>query len=314
MKPYKDEATQVEIGEFTYIVDKSEFMYVKIGKFCSIASGVKIGLGGHPVNEFISTYPAFYAKKNSGCKVSFVHKQLYDEFKLTEICHDVWIGLNAIIMDGVKIGNGAIIGAGSVVTKNVPSYAVVAGNPAKIIRYRFNESQREILEEFKWWDKDIEWIMENATSFRSDDFFIKLNDNNFINSYKKRNFDATVKEIAIGITDQSHRKRSMDFSKDFNKFFDQINSLNEKYVIYGYGTIGKTIRALMHENIVAFVDRTSSLISEEIINEEVYSPKNLPNIKYDKIIISVLGREVEIIRYLVEDLHVSKDKIVTLHI
>ena len=73
---------------------------------------------------------------------------------ITHIGNDVWIGLNATILDGVTIGDGAIVAAGAVVTKDVPPYAVVAGVPAKIIKYRFTESQIDFLLKFRWWEKD----------------------------------------------------------------------------------------------------------------------------------------------------------------
>lgn len=142
-----------------------------IGKFCSISHGVKIGLGPHPLN-FFSTSPIFYESYRG-----YVDKQLYDEFKdkgYTEIGNDVLIGANAIILAGLKIGDGAVIGAGSVVTKDVPPYAIVTGNPAKIIKYRFSEKTIKELLKLKWWEFDIECILKFKDSFDKIEEFIKV--------------------------------------------------------------------------------------------------------------------------------------------
>jgi serine acetyltransferase len=91
--------------------------------------------------------------------------------------NDVWIGAKATVMSGIKIGNGAVVAAGSVVTKDVPPYAIVAGNPAKIVKYRFDESQIEKLLQISWWNWDEGKIRDNAMKMWSDDI------NGFINEF-----------------------------------------------------------------------------------------------------------------------------------
>jgi len=163
--------SHVYIGDFTFINHSTQIdPFVKIGKYCSISHGVKIGLGPHPMN-FFSTSTVFY-KPYRG----FVNEELYNEFKekgYTEIGNDVLIGANALILAGIKIGDGAIIGAGSVITKDVPPYAVVVGNPGKIIKYRFDEATINKLLKIKWWDRDLKEILKYKEDFNNINKFIK---------------------------------------------------------------------------------------------------------------------------------------------
>ncbi|MGE6225983.1 CatB-related O-acetyltransferase, partial [Aeromonas media] len=143
------------IGKYTYLAGFANINNCKIGDFCSIADGVRIGIGMHPLN-YISTHPVFYSEKTI-----FPYKLLessvlsklpdYDESKEVIIGNDVWIGTSSIILDGVKIGNGVVIAAGAVVTKDVPDYAIVGGVPARIIKYR---PTSETIDGVKWWDLD----------------------------------------------------------------------------------------------------------------------------------------------------------------
>lgn len=151
---------RVTYGDYTYSSMNATMMNCSIGKFCSIAQGVCIGLGKHPLKDFVSTHPSFYST-NKQCGYSFADTQYFDEMGFVTIGNDVWIGANAIILDEVKIGNGVVIAANSVVTKDVPAYAIVGGTPAKIIKYRFSEEDIIYLEELEWWNKDSEWLQEN---------------------------------------------------------------------------------------------------------------------------------------------------------
>lgn len=140
----------VKLNDFSYVGGNCKIQYANIGKFCSIGPEVRIGLGIHPLN-LKSTYPGFYTNSEY-----YRVKKLYNydeaEYKRVIIGNDVWIGARATIMDGVNVGDGAVIAAGAVVTKNVPPYAIVGGVPAKIIKYRFDEDRiKELLEE-RWWD------------------------------------------------------------------------------------------------------------------------------------------------------------------
>jgi len=173
-----------KVGIGTYgqprIISWNDGTTLEIGKYCSIADGVEIMLGG---------------EHNYKCATTFPFKTLSKEFfRQTNTCidnlpidrrskgdviigNDVWIGRKALILSGVKIGDGAIIGASSVVTKDVPDYAIVAGNPAKIIKYRFSKEKIMFLLNEKWWDWDISKIYENLPSLLSENFMKDLENN-----------------------------------------------------------------------------------------------------------------------------------------
>jgi len=161
----------VVLGDFTYIAKHSEIMHTTIGKFCSIGEKCKIGLGLHPT-DLISTHPIFYSTRQQA-QISFTAENNYDEYKEIHIGHDVWIGTSVMIMDGMTIGNGAIIAAGSIVTHDVPAYAIVAGIPAKVIRYRFSKDECKMLQNINWWDKDIEWLQEHSKEFLNTKIFLQ---------------------------------------------------------------------------------------------------------------------------------------------
>jgi acetyltransferase-like isoleucine patch superfamily enzyme len=157
---------KVKIDDFSYISNDAIINNVVIGKFCSIGPSVQIGLGPHPTKVFVSTYPAFYTKKFSGCSLSFRENNIFDDaIPQTTIANDVWIGARVIIPGKIHIGTGAIVAAGSVIVKDVPSYAIVGGNPARIIRYRFTEDQIRILLTSKWWNWPIEKIIQHVDYF-----------------------------------------------------------------------------------------------------------------------------------------------------
>lgn len=154
------------IGSYSYIGRNSIVQNTTIGKFCSIANDVFIGLGKHPAHHF-STSPLFYKRKNI-LDIDLITDDLaFNEYEKIFIGNDVWIGARAIILDGVTIGHGAIIAANSVVTKDVPPYAIVGGVPAKILKYRFGDKKIEKLLKSKWWENSLENINSNLLELNS---------------------------------------------------------------------------------------------------------------------------------------------------
>lgn len=152
-----------DIGDHTFVQKNSVINDAQIGRFCSIANNVTVGLGQHPT-DFVSTHPAFYSNIQPIAK-TFSRENSFNPFLQSVLGHDVWIGQNALIMDGVNIGTGAIVAAGAVVVRDIPDYAIVAGVPAKIIKYRFDEDLRQKLIQTKWWDKQEDWLQKNYSLF-----------------------------------------------------------------------------------------------------------------------------------------------------
>jgi len=141
------------IGSFTLIHDGTTlFSNTKIGKYCSIGKKCEIGVADHP-QTWLSTSPIQYNLKiHFPDYSSYFREGKRERPKETTIKNDVWIGSHVIIKRGVTIGDGAIVRAGAIVTKNVPPYSIVAGVPADIIKYRFNEKTIEKLLRYKWWN------------------------------------------------------------------------------------------------------------------------------------------------------------------
>ncbi|VYU31021.1 antibiotic acetyltransferase [Clostridium tertium] len=139
----------------------------KIGRYCSFAKDVYIYNANHPL-EFITTHPFAYNPA-----VNFVKDEKIERSKLI-IGNDVWIGQNAIVLSKcTRIGDGAVIGAGTIVTKDVPDYAIVVGSPGRIVGYRFTEDEIKSIKESKWWDYDINQIKKQMELFIDRDLFLK---------------------------------------------------------------------------------------------------------------------------------------------
>lgn len=133
---------------------------IRIGKYCAIAGDVTFQGVNHTMKK-----PCMQMKFYK--KITYEDMPTESKGKI-QIGHDVWIGTKSIILSGVKVGTGAVIGAGSVVTKDVPSFAIVGGNPAKIIKYRFSEQVGKKIIETKWWNWSKQKLREKRNWFKGD--------------------------------------------------------------------------------------------------------------------------------------------------
>lgn len=152
------------VGKYTYIGDGCFSVNCLIGSFCSIAYNCQIGGAMHPISR-VSSSPVFHDGANS------LHKHFARfpkiETKQTIIGSDVWIGVNSVIKSGVKIGHGAVIGAGSIVTKDIPAYEIWAGNPAHKIKDRFPDEIKSKLLQLQWWEWNDDKIERFADYFNN---------------------------------------------------------------------------------------------------------------------------------------------------
>ena len=168
-------APNIFIGDYTYFDDRRNgpenfeelnvlynYDFTKnkltIGKFCAIAAETKFIMTGDHKLDAISTYP--FPIFNNGWENAYEIRDLPVKGDIT-IENDVWLGYDCLIKNGVHIGNGAIVGSRAVVTKNVPAYSIVAGNPAKVVKMRFDDKTIKKLEEIAWWNWPIEKITQN---------------------------------------------------------------------------------------------------------------------------------------------------------
>jgi virginiamycin A acetyltransferase len=150
----------VQVGAYSYgeaLVPGSFPPGVTLGRYVSVASGVQVLLRNHPL-DCLSTHPFFFNKELGYVKEDTV------SFRRLEIGHDAWIGSRAIITPGCShVGIGAVVGAGSVVTRDVPDFAIVAGNPARTIRFRFDEATIANVLASRWWEKPV-WELARSIS------------------------------------------------------------------------------------------------------------------------------------------------------
>lgn len=154
-----------QLGTYSYIGEECR-INAKIGKFCSVANRVVTVSGTHPTRTWASSHPAFYSAAKQ-CGTSFVSQELFEEATPpAAIGNDVWIGTGALLIGGITVGDGAVIAAGAVVTKDVAPYTIVAGNPAREIRKRFSDEEIAFLLETRWWDRPEDWLKAHAGCFK----------------------------------------------------------------------------------------------------------------------------------------------------
>ena len=158
---------EVEVADYSYIVNDSNIAYTKIGKFCSIAAMTRINPGNHPMHRASQAHFTYRASAYFPGETDEVEFFEWRRAQRVNIGHDVWIGHGAIVLPGRSVGTGAVVAAGAIVTKDVPPYTIVAGNPATIIKRRFPEAVAERLAALAWWDWDHESFRRALPDFRT---------------------------------------------------------------------------------------------------------------------------------------------------
>ncbi len=170
--------TDSTLGDYSYIVNDGEVMTTTIGKFCSIAAQVRLNPGNHPMwrasqSHFVYRASAYFEGEDD--EAAFFE---WRRESPVEIGHDVWIGHGAVVMPGVTVGSGAVIGAGAIVTRDVESYTIATGVPARPLRRRFPLPIAERLEALRWWDWNHERLRRALPDFRA------LAVEEFVNKYE----------------------------------------------------------------------------------------------------------------------------------
>lgn len=168
----------VTMGDYSYVVNDSQITYTTIGKFCSIAAMTRINPGNHPMHRATQAHFTYRASAYFPSETDEAEFFEWRRSHRVHIGHDVWIGHGAIILPGRSIGTGAVIAAGAIVTKDVPAYTIVGGNPARPIKRRFPQTVADRLAALEWWDWDHEALRRALPDFR------KLGIEEFLEKYE----------------------------------------------------------------------------------------------------------------------------------
>lgn len=155
----------------------------KIGKYCSIADHIQVAFGDHPTQKYVSTSPSFLSSSGKQNGITYVTEDQFKNLRLVDgkypiiIGNDVWIATGAILLGGITIGDGAIIAAGAVVTKNVEPYSIVGGVPARTIRRRFSQEEIDFLLNLEWWNRSTAWIKQHSQYFNDIEVLMRVIEN-----------------------------------------------------------------------------------------------------------------------------------------
>jgi len=167
-----NDITESFLDDYSYTSQNCQIIYSQVGKFVNIASFVRLNPGQHP-KEWACQHHMLYRKEMYGFGID--DEEFFERRRQKQVIvgHDVWIGHGVTVMGGVSIGNGAVIGSGAIVTKDVPAYSVVVGNPAKIIKFRFESQTIDKLEEIQWWNWNREKIKNSLEEFKNIEAFVE---------------------------------------------------------------------------------------------------------------------------------------------
>jgi len=157
---------EVELADYSYIANDSNVAYATFGKFCSVAAMTRINPGNHPMARATQSHFTYRASAYFPGEPDEAEFFDWRREHHVDIGHDVWIGHGAIILAGRSVGDGAVIAAGAIVTKDVPAYAIVAGNPARVIRQRFPDAIAARMQRLAWWNWSHEGLRQALADFR----------------------------------------------------------------------------------------------------------------------------------------------------
>ena len=157
---------EVTMDDYSYVVNDAQITYTTIGKFCSIAAMTRINPGNHPMQRASQAHFTYRASAYFPGESDDAEFFAWRRGHHVHIGHDVWIGHGAIVLPGRSVGTGAVVAAGAIVTKDVPAYTIVAGNPARTIKRRFPEAIADRLAALAWWNWDHETLRRALPDFR----------------------------------------------------------------------------------------------------------------------------------------------------
>ena len=169
------------VGRGSYLGKRCRLTRSHIGRYTSIADEVILVTGRHPMREFISTSPMFYSQVFGG-GWTYVDREYFSPYKYVDdeqrwsikIGNDVWIGRGVKLFEGITIGDGVVVGAFSLVTKDLEPYGIYVGSPAKLVGYRYERDFINMLVKYEWWNKEEDWIEKHADLFRDVEQFEEL--------------------------------------------------------------------------------------------------------------------------------------------
>jgi len=264
-----------------YDLTEEDDIFVGIGNFCSIADGIFIFLSGNHDYNLISTYPF----NNLGWNASTKYKPTTNGSVI--IGNDVWIGKSVTIMSGIKIGDGAIIAANSVVNKDVEPYSIVGDNQAKHIKYRFNKSQINDLLKIKWWDWEDDKINKNVDSMISHN----------IDLFIENNMEKKEKKINVTVMEPIYLRNIP--SREYPETYDHISMIEhlskwikpESYLEIGVRdgkslNIASKYAKVCHAVDISFLHKnfTQNVITYEQTSDDFFDTLD-DNIKFDLVFI-----------------------------